>query len=170
MPTDPAVWPTNPITAKIAWPIAAMDGAPWNLLDATGTRIAICGTDPLPSPSVPTQGVDIAAALVWMLDSLKTENDTLRREHKKAELDAQAGEAVIAMAVARLGRCDRGNFLQRIDRLREIERAASNPKIVRMFPKPFKDRLLAEAAEEVRGAYLSGEIESDYTDFKGGGQ
>ncbi len=86
---------TSAETSAVAWPINVMDGAEWNILDATGTRIAVCGYDgadqshPIPNAQdCYGSGRRIGWAIVGMIRTLKTKADFWEREAVRAASSA----------------------------------------------------------------------------------
>lgn len=85
-PERPEQWPTSAETSAIAWPISTMDGADWNLLDATGTRIAICGFDAdTKTDTFRKDSSRIAHAIVGMLTNLHTKVEVYEKEIERLE-------------------------------------------------------------------------------------
>lgn len=101
-------WPTSAETSKIAWPINVMAGCEWNILDATGCRIAMCGYDGGdPSRSDGGQdcfgsGREIGLALVGMLRNLKIAVETLTEENARLTAALRAERAKLEKFAAAL--------------------------------------------------------------------
>lgn len=83
---------TSAETSVIAWPINVMDGAEWNILDSTGTRIAVCGYDgedkSHPTPHAQDcygSGRRIGWAIVGMIRNLKTKADFWEGQFTESE-------------------------------------------------------------------------------------
>ncbi len=73
--------------AKIMLPVAQMHGCPWNVLDASGSRIALCGGDS--NRDCETFGPAIAAEIVAALNA-----------SYDAQIDSELREAGIDMTKA----------------------------------------------------------------------
>ena len=90
--TNKTEWCTSGETMAVAWPINVMDGAEWNILDSTGTRIAVCGYDGAdqshPTPNAQDcygSGRRIGWAIVGMIRNLKTKADFLEEQFAESE-------------------------------------------------------------------------------------
>lgn len=100
---DSANWPTSAETAPVAWPLNTQDGAEWNILDATGTRVAMCGYDDYGPKGWYESGRMIGPAIVGMLRNLHAENAVLRARVAELEERASRAEKVVASVRHSLG-------------------------------------------------------------------